>query len=175
MRWMRGQISSEYVVGLLSKEFCLDREDTWRNFVNECETMCVSVATLQMVQLLRQTHYVLLVTGNADCFSRFTAPALNLDWYFDGVINSADCKLMKDDDDGALFRRLSAKYGVPLSRCSLIDDSLSITRLFGRLGGRPFLVQGCHETDQALTELIGARRRIPQPSWDDSEQSLLAA
>jgi FMN phosphatase YigB (HAD superfamily) len=62
-----------------------------------------------------------------DAFSRWTAPALNLNTLFDGILNSCELGAMKNDleSDGRslFFNRYLTENDLRPSQCLLIDDS----------------------------------------------------
>lgn len=82
----------------------------------------------------------MLVTGNMDCFSRFTKPALSLENYFDEIINSYEVGKLKTDNEGEFFRDYASQHSIPLEECYVIDDSEKVCKIFLSLGGRAFQV-----------------------------------
>jgi len=138
--WMRGRLSSERIVEICSKDLSIPYDYLWRIFVEECKTMKVPKESLDRISSLRLSFYTVLITDNMDSFSRFTAPSLNLNRYFDIIANSADSGILKLDNDGFIFKTISAKLQSPLSVSILFDDSLKTCELFATLGGKSNLV-----------------------------------
>jgi len=138
--WMRGRYTAEEINQLVAKTMDFPYEELWELFVNDCESMEVSVDTLERLSALRDRYTVILITGNMDSFSRFTAPALNLDKYFDYISNSYYEGKHKTDNDGEIFTEYATKYGVPLNECFVIDDSKNVCATFEQLGGTAYFI-----------------------------------
>lgn len=138
--WMRGDYTSEEINKLISLETNIPFDKLWQVFVADCKSMRVDSEVLNRIQNLRKTFYTILVTDNMDCFSRFTVPALNLDKYFDLIVNSFNIKKRKDDNGGELFMQLADKFDSKLENCILADDSEETCNIFSKLGGESCLV-----------------------------------
>jgi len=139
-RWMRGEHTSEEINHFIADQLDISYEDLWKIFVNDCQTMAVDLEVLAHLKSLRNRWRTLLMTDNMDCFSRFTKPTLNLDHYFDSIVNSADHGRLKGDNDGEFFVELARKIDIPLSRAILIDNSTRACDHFIKLGGQACLV-----------------------------------
>ncbi|MEZ4104058.1 MAG: HAD hydrolase-like protein [Candidatus Paceibacterota bacterium] len=122
----------------------------WELFVKDCKTMQVSRSALEMINALRKKFTVVLITGNMDSFSRFTAPALNLSNYFDLISVSYEEGKHKTDNDGDLFLEYANKLEVYIGDCILIDDNKKCCDLFTGHGGKAFKVNSVEETEEIL-------------------------
>ena len=151
--WMIGKYSSEEVNKIISDSLKLSYKMIWDTFVEDCKTMSVDMDILESILKLRETYQTVLITGNMDCFSRFTVPALNLNLYFEHIINSADTGSLKDENEGSIFINYAKKLGTDISKCILIDDSEKICNLFNMLGGTPFNVNTEKNIKSYLREL----------------------
>lgn len=99
-RWMRGGLKSEDINKLISQRSGLSEDFLWRTFIFDCQKMKVDPEVISLIKKLKEKYIVILVTGNMDCFSRFTVPALGLDKVFDKIINSSDVGYLKTEYDG---------------------------------------------------------------------------
>ena len=151
--WMRGKYSSEEANKLVAEAIGLPYEQVWETFVNDCKTMMVDIETLDRISSLRNKYRVVLVTGNMDCFSRFTKPALNLENYFDEIINSYEVGKLKTDNEGEFFKEYASQYDTPLEECYVIDDSEKVCKIFSNLGGKVFRVTSENDIMKHLKQL----------------------
>lgn len=151
--WMRGKHTSEEVNKLVAEAIGLPYKQVWEIFVNDCKTMVVNTETLEDINSLRNKYRVVLVTGNMDCFSRFTKLALNLENYFDDVINSYDTGALKTDNEGKFFREYASQFDTSLEECYVIDDSEKVCKVFSNLGGMVFRVTAENDVTKHLKQL----------------------
>lgn len=136
--WMRGAYTSEEINKLVANETGLDYEYLWNTFTEDCKTMRVSLEVLDFINQLRSKFHVVLITGNMDCFSRFTSPSLQLNKYFDVIVNSSDEKQLKTDEDGASFLKyVRGEIGDAI----LIEDSEKSCQTFKNIGGKPYQIK----------------------------------
>lgn len=140
---MLGKYSAEQINQLIADEIDMPFEELWPLFVKDCSSMHVDQSVLDRLSALRATYTLILITGNMDCFSRFTVPALKLNDYFDQISNSCDEGLHKTDHGGQIFSDYAAKYQLDISASILIDDSENACKVFAQLGGK-----ACHITPQ---------------------------
>lgn len=151
--WMRGKYDSEQIHQLLAEELNLNYRQTWDIFVEECQSMYISPRIMLKIKEIGSKFKTILITDNMDCFSRFTVSSLKLDQYFEQIINSADTKIFKDDNNGEVFRILAEKNNTDLSDCALLDDSNTTQQIFVNLGGKSLLVNK-ENTAEMLLESI---------------------
>jgi FMN phosphatase YigB (HAD superfamily) len=147
--WMRGEISSETVNMLIAKKLALDYEELWKIFVESSTTIGISTKALSHIARLKTAYTTVLVTDNMDSLTRFTVPAYELTNVFDQIINSAEVGMLKQDDNGAIFRLVTDEF----SKCILLDDNVQVCSLFENLGGRAYQVNGESETITYLKSL----------------------
>lgn len=145
--WMLGEHTSEEINKLVAEALGLDQQTIWETFVSDCESMRIEKNTLEKISSLREKYTTILATDNMDCFSRFTVPALNLEKYFDAIVNSHYEKASKNDDGGKLFLDVLERHNVPISESVLIDNSKPTCDIFEKLGGTSLFVT----TEKPLT------------------------
>lgn len=150
VEWMRGAYTSEEINELVAKGTGLDYEYIWSVFVHDCKTMSVQSEILNQINQLRNKFHVVLITGNMDCFSRFTVPSLQLDSYFDVIVNSFDEKQLKTDDAGFSFMK-HVKGNI--QEAILIEDSEKSCEIFKGLGGNAYRVINREDTLKHLQNL----------------------
>ncbi len=152
--WMRGKHTSEEINKLLSERANLPEKEVWESFVSDCQKMKVDNKTIEIIQKLRKKHNVILITGNMDCFSRFTVPSLKLDRLFDRVINSYDTGMLKTDDNGKQFFNCLNVYNSNISESYLIEDSANTCEVFTKLGGKALKVNKKEDTLTHLNKFL---------------------
>ncbi|MEI6144106.1 MAG: HAD hydrolase-like protein, partial [Candidatus Berkelbacteria bacterium] len=96
---------------------------------------------------------VAIVTGNMDVFSDITVGNHKLNKKFDLIVNSADYKLNKDDEDGKLFDIVMEELGEDIQDSLLIDDSARTIKLFRKKGGRGHIYKNFKGLNKFLGEL----------------------
>jgi FMN phosphatase YigB (HAD superfamily) len=139
-KWMRGEHTSEEVNQSIAKEIGMPYAELWNIFVDNCSSMQVSAEVLEKINSLRVRYHTVLLTDNMDSFDRFTVPALNLQNYFDLIINSYTEKRGKNDDEGKLMLDVLQRVGSEAKESYLLDNSESSCNIFTVLGGTSFLV-----------------------------------
>lgn len=155
VEWMLGKKTAEEVNTILAKKLQVPFSDLWEVFVDDCETMKVKSSTLDRINNLRSDYTTILITGNMDSFTRFTVPALQLDTYFDAIINSADVGSLKSDSSGAQFLETVNKYSTKITCSLLIDDSEKICNIFENIGGKSLHISSENTIDKYLSQLGG--------------------
>ncbi len=149
--WMRGKCSSEEVNQYLANHLGIPYQQLWDTFVSDCSNMHVAPEILTAIQTLRSRYYIILITGNMDCFSRFTVPALKLDEYFDTIVNSSDEGQLKTDNGGETFLKyLKGTIGDAV----LVEDSPHTCEVFAHLGGTSLQVTAETSTIGYLRSLV---------------------
>ena len=108
--WMRGKFNSEEINKIISQRIGLPNEIVWQTFVSDCQKMEIDKEAVSLIKRLREKYLVILVTGNMDCFTRFTVPALRLEEVFDSIVNSADIGYLKTDYNGKIFIDLLQQF-----------------------------------------------------------------
>lgn len=121
--WMLGKHTSEEINQIVAEELNSDYDVLWPTFVNDCEKMSISEATLNKVGSLRDRYFTILI-------------ALGLGRYFDLIVNSHTERALKNDENGKSFQKVIEKYKSPLSESILIDNSPSSCKVFEDLGGK---------------------------------------
>ncbi len=149
--WMRGNYSSEEINTLVAKQTGLNYQYLWDIFVHDCNTMTVRKELLELIHRLRAEFHVVLITGNMDCFSRFTVPSLQLKKYFDVIVNSSEEKQLKTDAGGASFIKYVKGN---IYNALLVEDSLKSCEVFKKLGGSIHTTTGSDDTYQFLQTMI---------------------
>lgn len=148
--WMCGRYTSEDTNQLVSEKTKLPYAYLWKNFVRDCQTMRVDPAILEVITILRQHYSVILITGNMDCFSRWTIPTLGLNKYFDTIVNSAKEGQLKTERNGETFLKYLSGG---IADAILIEDSPTSCTLFTTLGGTALPVTEQHSALQHLQSI----------------------
>lgn len=149
--WMYDLMDSERANRILSEKTGKNFDELWNVFVEDCRQMSFDPHLRQKVLDLRKFAEVVLVTGNMDCFSRFTVPSLGLDQVFDRILNSSEMGFLKTEQDGETFLSFLRPLGLSIKDAYLVEDSEKTCRYFENLGGRSFLVkQGIEDTMKHL-------------------------
>ena len=138
--WMRGQKSSEELNTFLSEQLQTNPERLCNIFLQDCKSMEFDDQLRKKIEQMRTCAHVVLVTGNMDCFSRFTVPALELEKVFDKIINSSDLGYLKTERGGETFLTCTREYNIQINKTFLIDDSVKTCEFFNSLGGRSYAV-----------------------------------
>jgi FMN phosphatase YigB (HAD superfamily) len=148
--WMRGRYSSEEINRAVEIETSLPYDYLWQVFVSDCETMFVDPKIIELIQVLRKRYHVVLITGNMDCFTRFTVPALKLEASFDEIVNSYYEGQLKTENAGATFVKYTKG---DISEAILIEDSTKSCEAFRLLGGTAYQVTIPKDTLKFLQNL----------------------
>lgn len=149
--WMKGTYTSEEINRIVSEETGLDYQYLWEIFVEDCKNMSVELETLETISKLRDVFTVVLITGNMDCFDRFTASTLQLNKYFDVIVNSYNEKQLKTDDIGSTFTKYLKG---DIKDAILIEDSEKSCLVFSQLGGTALRVINNDDTLKHLLKLL---------------------
>lgn len=152
--WMRGKHKSEEINKILSERAGLPEEEVWQSFVTDCQNMQFNPETAKLIQELRKKFTIILITGNMDCFSRFTVPALKLNELFDHVINSYDTGMLKTDENGKQFFDCLTIYNEKMADAYLIEDSANTCEIFNKLGGKALKVNKKADTVIHLKNIL---------------------
>jgi len=153
--WMRGKLKSEDVNKVISNRSGLPEMLLWQTFISDCQNMKVNPEALSLIEKLKEKYTVILVTGNMDCFSRFTVPALGLNKIFDRIINSSDVGYLKTDYDGKTFIDCFKQYNIAdISKSYLLDDSEKTCVMFAGLGGKAMKVGNIGDTIRYIETIL---------------------
>ena len=158
-QWMIGKTSSEDVIQLTAKSCDLDYKWLWPLFVADCKNMNLASGLREKILLLKEHYNVVLITGNMDCFNRFTRPQHNLDECFDLIINSCDQGYLKTDHNGRAFADALKTYKMAAINSVLVDDSQTAGDIFTALGGYHHAVKSPIETSTYLGNLLQSHFR----------------
>ncbi len=152
--WMRGRVNSEQINDFLSEKLQIKKEKLWEVFVNDCRKMQLDYQLRIKIKQLRTRAYVILMTGNMDCFTRYTVPALRLENLFDQIVNSSNVGYLKTERGGESFLEYLRTFNVPIVNTFLVDDSVKTCEFFNSLGGRSYIVRnGKNDTSQFLDDI----------------------
>lgn len=153
--WMCGKFKSEEINKIISQKTGLPLDMIWRTFVSDCKKMKVDPEIVILIRELRKKYSVVLITGNMDCFTRFTVPALKLNEMFDCIVNSADIGYFKTDYNGKTFIDCLKRFNIDdISSAYLLEDSLKTCTIFNQLGGTAFKINNKEDTVNCLKTLL---------------------
>lgn len=150
-RWMLGLATAEEVHRVLASELDVDFDWLWKKFTNQAKR--IHISGLTRLAALRNTFRVALVTVNVDAFSRFSVPSKKLNSFVDVVINSADWKSSKTDDNDNLLIAATDLLSCDVDNSILIDDKERVCRHFANLGGHSICIRSVKETLSVLSAL----------------------
>lgn len=153
-QWMLGGYTSEQVHRILEDKIGVPYDELWKVFVEDCSNIDISINIIKKLKQLKQDFYLILSTGNMDCFDRFTVknnPILGET--FNEIENSYNIKLLKSSNGGEYFRNKAEDLGKNMDNCFVLDDSEKICRIFTELGGKSFCVYGEESVLSALDVL----------------------
>jgi len=160
--WMKGLLTSEYINKIISQKSGISEDKLWKIFISDCQNMIIDPHAINLIQNIRVKYPVILVTGNMDCFTRFTIPALKLNDKFDLIVNSADVGYLKTDYNGKCFMDCAKQFNIKsMSNAYLIEDSVKTCETFSRLGGNALKVSNLNETLSHLKLLLIGDTTIP--------------
>ena len=145
--WMRGKISSEEVIKIISQNTGINYTLIWDIFVKDCKNMYVRPDILQAISKCNVNNNTILITDNMDCFNRLTNPQIQFEKYFSYIFNSYDYGVLKDDAlNECLFKKIIDLYGFDIKKSVLLDNSEKNCKIFSELGGTSFLVKNADDT-----------------------------
>jgi len=153
--WMIGKTTSEEINKVISKRTGLSESVLWNTFVSGCKNMIVDPEIIDLIKKLRKKYFLVLITGNMDCFTRFTVPSLRLKKIFDLIINSADIGYLKDDRNGKAFVDCLSLFNIDsMNNSYLLDDSEKACNMFNQLGGKVLIINDKKDTIKYLKMLL---------------------
>jgi FMN phosphatase YigB (HAD superfamily) len=127
-QWMRGQWSAETIAAEIARRTNVPEAELLAGLQESCERMQLYDARLlaAVADVRQKGTKVVIATDNMDTFTRWTVPALGLEYHVDGILDSYSLRALKSDKDGAgtskFFARYWADSGVEPSATVLIDD-----------------------------------------------------
>lgn len=137
-RWMRNELSWQDINRHLSRKLDLPKRSLDHYLLDSVRRMPLDEDLIGWAKELKAAgRPTAIVTDNMDTFSAYTVPSLGLDKIFSVIINSADQRMLKKDQNGRLFQIARARLGLPdFGAVLLVDDSRRNCELFQRLGGQ---------------------------------------
>ncbi len=133
--WMKGEITSRDVAGVIGRFVPLDVETILSTMDSGCRELAFNPAVwLFALKQKLVGRKIALVTDNMDVFSRVVVPAHKLDRIFDVIINSSDFgEIRKEVLWPLAFEKLD--NGIGYADSLLIEDEESEPAKFRQLGG----------------------------------------
>ena len=156
--WMCGRQTSEDINQLVAQKTQLSYDYLWQHFVHDCETMTIDRNIFEIISELRQYYTLVLITGNMDCFSRWTVPSLQLATYFNIIVNSATEGQLKTENGGETFLKYLSGN---ITDALLIEDSPTSCAIFTALGGTALPVTSEHPALEHLQTIARTAAKIP--------------
>lgn len=136
--WMIGKYSSEKFSEIVSKIIDLDYQVVLESLIYSAKNMTVEDSVLKKIRKLKNKGLSFVIaTNNMDTFNRWTFPALNLDQYFDEILNSFYIGFHKFQIDkkgkSLFFENYLTTNKLKPGESLLIDDSkqVSVVNNFG--------------------------------------------
>ncbi|MFA5157648.1 MAG: HAD hydrolase-like protein [Patescibacteria group bacterium] len=153
-KWMHGEVTSKDINQLIAKNNNIGIKTLTELYKESVRLMKLDRRLLNLAESFRESgSKVAIVTGNMDVFSEITVPNYKLNEKFDLIVNSADYKLNKDDEDGMLFDIVLEKLASNIESSLLIDDSAKTIELFEQKGGQGHIYKNYKRLVNFLGEL----------------------
>ncbi len=136
-QWMRGELSAEDVVTLLSKRIGIPEQVLFKGLRESAETLpLIDNAVMDLIKTIREAGIkTAIATDNMDTFLRWTVPALKLDTYFDDILDSHTRNALKADVDerghSVFFHDYLVAENVRPEDAILFDDATDFADSFG--------------------------------------------
>ncbi len=128
--WMVWKFSSSEICKYISNNLNLDYEYIYNTLVEDCKKIDLSENILNLLKKLKKHYYIVLVTDNMDCFSRYTLK-YNREYFkiFDWIFNSSEHWFFKND----IYNHYLNKYNSQINLSYLIDDSIRNCESFKKI------------------------------------------
>lgn len=157
--WMRGKTQSEKIIESISNDLEEDAAFIFSELKKSCEQMkFASEKTLPLIsELRRKGSKVIIATDNMDTFKRWTAPALKLNEYFDGLLDSHTLQAMKNDfkeDRSLFFDSFLTENNIQPYESVLIDDSVDKENKIQIRGIDYWKIESSRELPERLASLF---------------------
>jgi hypothetical protein len=136
--WMKGELTSLDIAGVLSKHIPMDIPMILTTMEEGCRHMSFNPAVWDFAVVQKAAgRKTALVTDNMDVFTKVVVPAHGLDRLFDVIINSSDFhEIGKELLWPIAFERLGS--GIGFTNSLLIEDGETEPTLFRSLGGSAY-------------------------------------
>ncbi len=127
--WMLWKYTSEEICRIIVKNANINivYEYIYNYLVNDCINIDLSKKILNKLLIMKKYFYIILVTDNMDCFSRFTVK-YNKRYFkiFDEIFNSYNTGYFKNQT----YEKFIIKYDSKINLSYLIDDSINNCSFF---------------------------------------------
>ncbi|MFH1315598.1 MAG: HAD family hydrolase [Candidatus Uhrbacteria bacterium] len=135
--WMLGKISHQQINRNIASAIDVDFEELNNLFLESVRLMSLDKELLELIaQLKNQGFKTGIVSDNMDVFSEITVKNHVLNSLFQIIKNSADTRMLKNNDNGKIFDLTLEELGESdYSRAIMIDDSKGTVELFQSKGG----------------------------------------
>jgi FMN phosphatase YigB (HAD superfamily) len=133
--WMKGELTSLDIAGILSRHFQLDIRTIAETMEKGCEHLALNPAVRDFAVAQKAAgRKTALVTDNMDVFTKVVVPSHGLERLFDVILNSADFhEIRKEFLWPIAFERLGG--GIGYANSLLIEDGENEPTKFRALGG----------------------------------------
>lgn len=150
-KWMRNDVSSAEINTLIAENTAIKHELLNSLYEDSIRSMELESRVMDVAKALKLAGMKIgIVTDNMDIFTRITIPNHKLDKLFDVIINSADHRILKKENNGELFNTALAALGTDIENSLMIDDSLPTIELYRRKRGEGFLYKNFDELKSFL-------------------------
>ena len=82
---------------------------------------------------------VVITTDNMDIFSKIAVSYNDFNKYFDKIYNSADIKLLKEENNYQFFNDISKEYNLKTNEVLIVDDNKRTIEETGKMGYKTYL------------------------------------
>jgi len=138
--WMKNEISYDDVNLLISSKTNITKEFYNEILIKSIKEFEWNWELINLYQKYRQQGIkVIMTTDNIDLFSTIAIPYNNFSIYFDKIFNSADIKLLKDEDDYRFFNNISKEFKLNPNEILIVDDKKVIIEETKNIGYKSYL------------------------------------
>jgi len=135
-KWMRGQVSSMDINGLIAENTGINHETLGELYRESIRKMELDSEVKELAESLKLSgRKIGLVTDNMDIFTEITVPNHRLNELFDIIVNSADHGVLKKEAEGKLFNIALTALGETIGNSLMIDDSEATIEFYRQKGG----------------------------------------
>jgi FMN phosphatase YigB (HAD superfamily) len=138
--WMTNEISYEEVSLILSNRLNIGKEYFNEILIQSIKDFEWNWELINLYQKYRQQGIkVIMTTDNMDVFSKIAIPYNNFNKYFDRIINSADIKLLKRENNYQFFGDISKEFKLNPDEILIVDDNKTIIEETKKIGYKTYL------------------------------------
>ena len=137
---MTNEISFEEINKILSNKMGIEEDYLNKILIQSIKEYEWNWDLINLYQEYRQKGIkVVITTDNMDIFSKIAVPYNDFNKYFDKIYNSADIKLLKEENNYQFFNDISKEYNLKTNEVLIVDDNKKTIEETGKLGYKTYL------------------------------------